>query len=74
MDFKKDINNALSNLDSRARFIILNRFALRGRKQKTLEELGKILGFSKERIRQIEIEGLKKLRKMEETQYLRDYL
>ena len=74
MDFKKDINSALSNLDPRARFVILNRFALRGRKQKTLEELGKILGFSKERIRQIEIEGLKKLRKMEETQYLRDYL
>jgi len=36
--------------------------------------LGKILGFSKERIRQIEVEGLRKLRQAEQTQHLREYL
>jgi len=74
VDFKKDIFKMLSKLDNRQRFIILNRFALGGRKQKTLEELGRILGFSKERIRQIEMEGIKKLRKMECASHLKDYL
>ena len=74
IDFKKDIYSSLNLLNERERFIILNRFGLRGRKTKTLEEVGNILGFSKERIRQIEMEGLKKLRKAQETQYLKEYL
>ena len=74
IDFKKDIFSALDILNERERFIILNRFGLNNRKVRTLEELGNILGFSKERIRQIEMEGLKKLRKSEETQYLKEYL
>ena len=74
IDFKKDIYNALNILSDRERFIILNRFGLGGRKTKTLEELGNILGFSKERIRQIESEGIKKLRKSQSTQYLKEYL
>ncbi len=74
IDFNKDIYASLNLLNSKERFIILNRFGLNNRKVRTLEELGKILGFSKERIRQIEMEGLKKLRKSEETQYLKEYL
>jgi len=74
IDFKKDIYLSLNILNERERFIILNRFGLRGRKTKTLEELGNILGFSKERIRQIEMEGLRKLRASNETQYLKEYL
>ena len=73
-DFKKDIQQALNVLNKRERFIILNRFGLGSRKIMTLEQLGKILGFSKERIRQIEVEGLKKLRKSEKTQLLKEYL
>ena len=74
IDFKKDIFSALDLLNERERFIILNRFGLKSRKAKTLEELGNILGFSKERIRQIEMEGLRKLRNSDKTQYLREYL
>ena len=74
IDFKKDMFLALDLLNERERFIILNRFGLQNRKTKTLEELGNILGFSKERIRQIEMEGLRKLRKSEKTQYLKEYL
>ena len=74
IDFKKDIYSALDLLNDRERFIILNRFGLNCRKTKTLEELGKILGFSKERIRQIEMEGIKKLKKSQQTQYLKEYL
>ncbi|MBQ7286509.1 MAG: sigma-70 family RNA polymerase sigma factor [Candidatus Gastranaerophilales bacterium] len=74
IDFKKDIFSALDLLNERERFIILNRFGLKSRKAKTLEELGNILGFSKERIRQIEMEGLRKLRNSDKTQYLKEYL
>ena len=73
-DFEKDIKTALNILSNRERFIILNRFGLEGRKRMTLEELGKILGFSKERIRQIEMDGLRKLKNSKETQYLREYI
>lgn len=69
-----DIIKTLNILNRKERFIILNRFGLNGRKIKTLEELGKILGFSKERIRQIECEAIKKLRRSEEGKSLRDYL
>ena len=69
-----DIINILDILNQKERFIILNRFGLGGRKTKTLEELGKTLGFSKERIRQIECEALKKLRRSQEAKSLKDYL
>ena len=71
---KDDINGLLNRLTKRERFIILNRFGLFGRCQKTLEELGKTLGFSKERIRQIEGEAIRKLRKCKEIEELKNYL
>lgn len=74
IDFKKDIYSCLNLLTNKERFVVLNRFGLDNRKVRTLEELGKILGFSKERIRQIEMEAIKKLRKSDETQYLKSYL
>ena len=74
IDFKKDVYSSLNLLNERERFIILNRFGLKNRKTRTLEELGNILGFSKERIRQIEMEGLRKLKKSNKTQYLKEYL
>ena len=61
-------------LSEKERFILINRFGLLDRKTKTLEELGKILGFSKERIRQIEGEALKKLRKSSAAGELKHYL
>ena len=70
----KDILKALDILSEKERFILINRFGISGRKTKTLEELGKILGFSKERIRQIEGEALKKLRKAKETAEIKNYL
>lgn len=70
----KDIISILDILNQKERFIILNRFGLGERKTKTLEELGRILGFSKERIRQIENEALKKLRRSQEVKSLKDYL
>lgn len=71
---KKDINRLLKELTNREKFILTNRFGLAGGKIKTLDELGKTLNFSKERIRQIEVEAIKKLRKSENICEIREYL
>ena len=71
---RNDIGKILKNLDSREKTILIHRFGLNGERVKTLEELGQILGFSKERIRQIENEALEKLRKDKELSSFNDYL
>ena len=71
---RNDIGKILKNLDTREKTILIHRFGLNGERVKTLEELGQILGFSKERIRQIENEALEKLRKDKELSSFKDYL
>ena len=71
---KKYIENFLNKLSEREKQIIVGRFGIDGSKPRTLEELGKTLGFSKERIRQIESSALKKLRNSEDIHLLKDYL
>lgn len=71
---KKHINLILKDLNQKERKIIIKRFGIDGEKPKTLEELGKDMGFSKERIRQIESIALKKLRYNSNIKYLKDYL
>jgi len=71
---KTETSKLLKYLDSREQSIIICRFGLNGEKPKTLEELGQMLGFSKERIRQIENEALEKLRKNKNLRQLKDYL
>jgi RNA polymerase primary sigma factor len=56
------INEALRQLDGRTRSVIEMRYGLNGEEQTTLEEVGRIFGVTRERIRQIENHGLKKLR------------
>ncbi|MBQ3310686.1 sigma-70 family RNA polymerase sigma factor [bacterium] len=58
----ENIPQVLSKLQQRERIILQHRFGLDNTKPKTLEELGKILGFSKERIRQLEDFAIKKIR------------
>lgn len=53
---------ALVSLDERERHIIRNRFGLLGGKEQTLEEIGKGLNLSRERVRQLEREAKNKLR------------
>jgi RNA polymerase sigma factor (sigma-70 family) len=54
--------DALILLDERERHIISNRFGLLGGKELTLEEIGKTLNLSRERVRQLEREAKEKLR------------
>jgi len=56
------VRTALHLLDDRERHIISNRFGLLGGKELTLEEIGKSLNLSRERVRQLEREAKEKLR------------
>lgn len=71
---KEDAVKILDILSEKEKFIILNRFGIGEVSPKTLDELGKILNFSKERIRQIENEALKKLRKVRQYLGVHDYI
>lgn len=71
---KIHVEKILKGLNQKERKILIGRFGIDGSKPKTLEELGKDMGFSKERIRQIECIALKKLRGTEHIKHLKDYL
>lgn len=72
---RKDMQDAIKTLSKREQEIVNSRFGLiNNEKQKTLEELGKQLGFSKERIRQIEEGAVRKLRFSGQTKHLKEYL
>ena len=70
----ENMDNLLTVLDERERKIITHRFGIKGAKTKTLEQIGHILGFSKERIRQIEDAALKKLRNKKEIRHYKEYI
>lgn len=70
----KDVMSMLDFLNQREKTILINRFGLDGHNKKTLEEIGKALGFSKERIRQIENIAIRKLKEKGEISHLKEYL
>ncbi len=67
-----DIEAALSALPERERKVIELRYGLDGAQPHTLEEVGRAFGVTRERIRQIENNTLKKLKSLPEAQPLRD--
>ena len=67
-----DILRALDALPDRERKVIELRFGLQGEQPRTLEEVGRTFGVTRERIRQIENNTLKKLQALREAQALRD--
>ena len=71
---EKDINRLIGTLDKREQEIIKRRFGIDCEEPKTLEQIGNALGFSKERIRQIENGAIQKLRKVDNIESLRSYL
>jgi len=68
------IEEALEELNDRERQVVRLRFGLDDGQVRTLEEVGKEFGVTRERIRQIESKTLAKLRHPTRSQRLRDYL
>lgn len=62
------LNDCLENLNEKQRSILAQRFGLYGHEEATLEEVGKKVGLTRERVRQIQVEALKHLRQVLETQ------
>ncbi len=71
---KEHIVSVLDSLNPRERRVLELRFGLRDGKSRTLEEVGKEFGVTRERIRQIEAKALRKLRHPSRSKRLRDYL
>jgi RNA polymerase primary sigma factor len=69
---REDVVNALNTLPRREREVIELRYGLLGGEPRTLEEVGRAFGVTRERIRQIENNTLKKLEHLPEAQALRD--
>jgi RNA polymerase primary sigma factor len=68
------VNQALSELSERERRVVRLRFGLDDGEMRTLEEVGREFGVTRERIRQIESKTLAKLRHPMHSGHLRDYL
>ncbi len=71
---KSEIRKLLENLTSREKLVIQLRFGLSDGKNRTLEEIGNMMGLTRERIRQIEKKAISKLRGLEDIGNLRELL
>lgn len=69
-----EVENALDSLTPRERRVIQLRFGLLDGQQRTLEDVGKRFGVTRERVRQIEVKALRKLRHPSRNKRLRDLL
>ena len=69
-DLNDSIDRWLCELSEKQREVVVRRFGLRGYESSTLEEVGREIGLTRERVRQIQVEALKRLRVMLEQQGL----
>ena len=71
---RKNVEELMKILDDREKEIIQYRFGINNSSTKTLEQLGEHLGYSKERIRQLENVALKKIRNTKKFEHLKEVL
>lgn len=69
-----DILKVLDTLTPKEQAVVQLRFGLDTGQERTLEEVGRLLGITRERVRQLEFRALKKLRHPERAVKLKDYL
>ncbi|ERL62561.1 RNA polymerase sigma factor RpoS [Piscirickettsia salmonis] len=63
-DIKEHLDQWLNDLTDKQRSVVMRRFGLRGHEAATLEQVGREIGLTRERVRQIQVEALKRLREM----------
>lgn len=69
-DMKQSIVKWLFELNAKQREVLARRFGLLGYEAETLEDVGREIGLTRERVRQIQVEGLRRLRDILHTQGL----
>lgn len=69
-DMKQSIVKWLFELNAKQREVLARRFGLLGYEAATLEDVGREIGLTRERVRQIQVEGLRRLREILQTQGL----
>jgi RNA polymerase primary sigma factor len=73
-EMRHEIDSILSTLDEREQLIMRKRFGFDGEDTYVLQQIGEELNISRERVRQIEAQALRKLRSAARKRRLRDYL
>jgi RNA polymerase sigma factor RpoD-like protein len=71
---RQQLNEVLTTLEAREQQVLRLRYGLDDGRPRTLDEIGRTFGLSRERIRQIERETMAKLRHPSRSQVLRDYV
>jgi RNA polymerase primary sigma factor len=71
---KEQLESVLDTLTDREENVLRLRFGLDDGRTRTLEEVGKVFGVTRERIRQIEAKALRKLRHPSRSKQLKDFL
>ena len=74
MCIRDSVEDVLQGLTAREQRVLELRYGLRGHRSYTLKEVGKIFGLTRERVRQIEKEALRKLRMPLRARMLKAYL
>ena len=74
MILKEQLEDALNTLTPREKNVLKLRYGLEDGRERTLEEVGKIFNVTRERIRQIELKALHKLRHPSRSKKLKDFL
>ena len=69
----RDIDRVLGTLDERERDVVRMRYGLLDGRPRTLDEIGRAFGISRERVRQIERDSMAKLRSDDRSEVLREY-
>ena len=60
----EQLANWLDELSPQQRMVVEHRYGLQGARRRTLEEVGQILGVTRERVRQVQISALQQLREI----------
>lgn len=71
---RSDLRDSLNTLTDKERRIVMLRFGIEQDETKSLREVGKIFNLSPERVRQIEERAIKKLRQLNHSKLLKEYL
>jgi RNA polymerase nonessential primary-like sigma factor len=69
-DITQSVDNWLGQLEFKQKEVIVRRFGLHGHERATLEQVGEALGLTRERVRQIQMDALKRLRRILENKGL----